>query len=58
VYGRGSLLRIISDEPLELWWRLYRAGVLIAKNGLACTSLPMDDSTVEELLRRFAAVQR
>jgi glutamate-1-semialdehyde 2,1-aminomutase len=58
VNGRGSLLRIVSDEPLELWWRLYRAGVLIAKNGLACISLPMDDSTVEELLRRFAAAQR
>jgi glutamate-1-semialdehyde 2,1-aminomutase len=55
VNGRGSLLRIMSDEPLDLWWRLYRAGVLIAKNGLACMSLPMDDSTIEELLRRFAA---
>jgi glutamate-1-semialdehyde 2,1-aminomutase len=54
VNGRGSLLRILADDPLELWWRLYRAGVLIAKNGLAAVSLPMDDETGEELLRRFA----
>jgi glutamate-1-semialdehyde 2,1-aminomutase len=56
VNGRGSLLRILADDPLALWWGLYDAGVLIAKNGLAAISLPMDDETVEELLRRFAAV--
>jgi glutamate-1-semialdehyde 2,1-aminomutase len=57
VNGRGSLLRILAEEPVELWWRLYRAGVLIAKNGLAAMSLPMGGDTVDELLRRFASAE-
>jgi glutamate-1-semialdehyde 2,1-aminomutase len=53
VNGRGSLLRITPPACEELWWPLYRAGVLIAKNGLGCISTPMDESTVDEILRRF-----
>jgi glutamate-1-semialdehyde 2,1-aminomutase len=53
VTGRGSLLRIDADEPLELWWRLYRAGVLIARGGLAAISTPMDEHTIELVLERF-----
>ena len=53
VNGRGSLLRIVADDPLELWWRLYHAGVLVARNGLACISTPMDESTIDEVLERF-----
>jgi glutamate-1-semialdehyde 2,1-aminomutase len=53
VEGRGSLLRIDAEDPLELWWRLYRAGVLIARGGLAATSTPMDERTLEVVLERF-----
>jgi glutamate-1-semialdehyde 2,1-aminomutase len=53
VTGRGSLLRIDADDPLELWWRLYRAGVLIANGGLAAVSTPMDEQTIETVLERF-----
>ena len=51
----GLGLRIHADDPLDLWWRLYRSGVLIARGGLAAISTPMDESTVEEILRRFDA---
>jgi glutamate-1-semialdehyde 2,1-aminomutase len=54
VEGRGSLLRIDADDPLDLWWRLYRAGVLIARGGLAAVSTPMDEETVDTILERFA----
>ncbi|MDX6533785.1 MAG: glutamate-semialdehyde -aminomutase [Gaiellales bacterium] len=53
VNGRGSLMRIMSPEPDDLWWRLYRSGILIGRNGLAGMSTPMDESTVEEIVRRF-----
>jgi glutamate-1-semialdehyde 2,1-aminomutase len=53
VNGRGSLTRFMSEEPDELWWRLYRSGVLTGRNGLTAISTPMDESTVEELVRRF-----
>jgi glutamate-1-semialdehyde 2,1-aminomutase len=53
VAGRGSLLRVAADDALDLWWRLYRAGVLVARGGLAAISTPMDDGTVEEILERF-----
>ena len=55
VNGRGSLLRIDAEDPLDLWWRLYRAGVLIARGGLAAISTPMDESTIDEIIRRFDA---
>jgi glutamate-1-semialdehyde 2,1-aminomutase len=53
VNGRGSLLRVLADDPSDLWWRLYRAGILVAGNGLACTSTVMDESTIDEILRRW-----
>jgi glutamate-1-semialdehyde 2,1-aminomutase len=53
VTGRGSLLRIDSADPVDLWWRLYRAGVLIARGGLSAVSTPMDERTVDVLLERF-----
>jgi glutamate-1-semialdehyde 2,1-aminomutase len=55
VNGRGSLLRIHAADALDLWWRLYREGVLIARGGLAAISTPMDESTIGEIVRRFDA---
>lgn len=43
-------------ERTELWWRLYEAGILIAANGLMCTSTPMDDVTVARVLDAFDRV--
>jgi glutamate-1-semialdehyde 2,1-aminomutase len=57
VTGRGSLLQIGSSNMTDLWWRLYEAGVLIAGNGLACISTPMDDSTIERVLCSFERVE-
>jgi glutamate-1-semialdehyde 2,1-aminomutase len=56
VAGRGSLLQIGSQDPNGLWWRLYEAGVLIAGNGLMCTSTPMDEHTIERVLAAFERV--
>ena len=53
VTGRGSLLRLDAEDPLDFWWRLYRAGVLIARGGLAAVSTPMDEETVDTVLARF-----
>jgi glutamate-1-semialdehyde 2,1-aminomutase len=53
VNGHGSLLRIAAEDPLDFWWRLYRDGVLIARGGLAAISTPMDESTIDEILRRI-----
>ena len=53
VSGRGSLLQVRSDP--ERWWRLYRAGVLIAQNGLMAISTPMDESVIERVAAAFAA---
>jgi glutamate-1-semialdehyde 2,1-aminomutase len=56
VAGRGSLLQIGSQDPRGLWWRLYGAGVLIAGNGLMCTSTPMDEQTIERVIGAFERV--
>jgi glutamate-1-semialdehyde 2,1-aminomutase len=58
VTGRGSLLRIHSERLPELWWRLYREGVLIATTGLACVCTPMDDAVVDRVLAAFARALR
>lgn len=58
VAGRGSLVRLHDPEPTRLWWAAYRQGLLLCGNGLACLSTPMDDATVDEILRRFADVER
>jgi glutamate-1-semialdehyde 2,1-aminomutase len=53
VHGRGSLARAAIDD--ELWWRLYRAGVLVGRHGLMCVSTPMDDGAIDQVLELFAA---
>jgi glutamate-1-semialdehyde 2,1-aminomutase len=55
VAGRGSLLKIHARDPAELWWRLYRAGVLIAPGGLLCISTPMDATVIDRALAAFAS---
>jgi glutamate-1-semialdehyde 2,1-aminomutase len=57
VAGRGSLMRIHVSEPDVLWWSLYDRGVLLAANGLACLSTPMDDAVISEVARAFADVR-
>jgi glutamate-1-semialdehyde 2,1-aminomutase len=57
VTGRGSLLRIGSQDPTALWWRLYEAGALIGANGLVCLSTPMDEQTVGRILAVFERVE-
>ncbi|HYM46324.1 MAG TPA: aspartate aminotransferase family protein [Solirubrobacteraceae bacterium] len=54
VTGRGSLLKIHSSRLLELWWRLYAEGVLIAADGLCCASTVMDDAVIDAALEAFA----
>ncbi len=54
--GRGSLLKVHVSDPPELWWRLYREGVLIAGGGLICVSTPMDDAVIDRVLAAFARV--
>jgi glutamate-1-semialdehyde 2,1-aminomutase len=57
ITGRGSLLRVHVDDPAALWWRLYRAGVLIAVNGLACLSTPMDQTVLDRVADAFGAAR-
>ncbi|WP_422749208.1 aspartate aminotransferase family protein [Mycobacterium sp. WMMD1722] len=52
VNGRGSLLRLIVDEPVSTWWRLYEAGVLAGTNGLLALSTAMTDEHVDLIARR------
>lgn len=52
--GRGSLLQLGTGQ--ESWWRLYKAGVLVAPVGLAAVSTPMDESIVDEVLARALPV--
>lgn len=53
VSGRGSLLHVRNDP--ERWWRLYRAGVLVAQNGLMAISTPMDESVIDRVAAAFEA---
>lgn len=57
VTGWGSLLRIHTQDPVALWWRLYKEGVMIAANGLIATSTAMDDTTVDRALAAFDRAQ-
>jgi glutamate-1-semialdehyde 2,1-aminomutase len=52
--GQGSLLRVHTSDPAELWWRLYGAGVLLGTNGIACLSTPMDEHVVQRVIAAFA----
>ncbi len=58
VTGRGSLAKIHVADQVELWWRLYRAGVLIAGGGLLCVSTPMDAAVIDRALGAFAQALR
>lgn len=58
VTGRGSLSKVHVADPIELWWRLYRAGVLIAGGGLMCVSTPMDEAVIDHALAAFARALR
>lgn len=60
VNGRGSLSHVTSDDPIGLWWKLYRAGILIGRGGLMCIATVMTEATVDEIALRFesAAEQR
>ena len=56
VNGQGSLLRIVGHEDLSaLWWRLYRAGLLIARNGLMSISTVMDEEVIGQAMEIFRA---
>jgi glutamate-1-semialdehyde 2,1-aminomutase len=57
VSGQGSLLQIRVPEQAALWWSLYTEGVLIASNGLVCTSTAMDDADVDRALEAFERVR-
>jgi glutamate-1-semialdehyde 2,1-aminomutase len=56
VAGRGSLLRLHVKDPVALWWRLYEEGVLIAANGLASLSTPMDEAVIDAVVGAFERV--
>jgi glutamate-1-semialdehyde 2,1-aminomutase len=48
VNGRGSLMRIMEDVDLsDLWWALYRRGVLAGTNALLALSTPMTDEDLD-----------
>ena len=57
VNGRGSLLRLVGEIDMsQLWWRLYRSGVLVAHDGLMSVSTAMNDEVIDRVLERFAKV--
>jgi glutamate-1-semialdehyde 2,1-aminomutase len=58
VTGRGSLLKVHAPDPVEMWRRLYREGVLIAVGGLMCISTPMDETVIDKALAAFERVLR
>ncbi|BBY28507.1 aspartate aminotransferase family protein [Mycolicibacterium sediminis] len=55
VNGRGSLLRLMVDDPTSTWWQLYEAGVLAGTNGLLALSTVMTDEDVDLVARRVVA---
>src|SRR4051794_18231424 len=56
VNGSGSLFRIPAIlGDFDAWWRIYRAGILIATNGLCSLSTVMTEADVDEIAERFAA---
>ena len=46
---------ILGD--FDAWWRIYRAGILIATNGLCSLSTVMTEADVDEIAARFAAAR-
>lgn len=57
VRGRGSLLRVLSDDPERAWWAAYDAGVLLGTNGLLCLSTPMTAEVVTSIAERLSSVR-
>jgi glutamate-1-semialdehyde 2,1-aminomutase len=57
VSGQGSLLQVRVPDQAALWWSLYTGGVLIASNGLMCTSTAMDDADVDRAVEAFERVR-
>lgn len=55
VAGKGSLLRVSHQdvERDDLWWRLYRAGVLLCDNGLAALPTVMTAEVADAAITRF-----
>jgi glutamate-1-semialdehyde 2,1-aminomutase len=53
VTGRGSLLKLHAEDLADLWWRLYRLGVLIAPSGLVSVCTPMDEAVIGRALAAF-----
>jgi glutamate-1-semialdehyde 2,1-aminomutase len=48
VNGRGSLMRIMENVDIsDLWWGLYRRGVLAGTNALLALSTPMADEDLD-----------
>jgi glutamate-1-semialdehyde 2,1-aminomutase len=54
VSGQGSLCKLHPSNMEDLWWRLYREGVLVGMDGLMCLSTPMDEGVVDRALEAFA----
>jgi glutamate-1-semialdehyde 2,1-aminomutase len=48
VNGRGSLMRIMENVDIsDLWWGLYRRGVLAGTNALLALSTPVTDEDLD-----------
>jgi glutamate-1-semialdehyde 2,1-aminomutase len=48
VNGRGSLMRILENVDIsDLWWGLYRRGVLAGTNALLALSTPMTNEDLD-----------
>jgi glutamate-1-semialdehyde 2,1-aminomutase len=53
VTGAGSLCKLHVPDLPALWRALYREGVLIGADGLACVCTPMDERVIERALAAF-----
>ncbi|GLY69084.1 aspartate aminotransferase family protein [Amycolatopsis taiwanensis] len=56
VNGSGSLLRLRTADPTELWWSLYRRGVLAGTNGLLALSTAMTPAHLDQIAETVTAV--
>jgi glutamate-1-semialdehyde 2,1-aminomutase len=54
VNGYGSLSRVLVEDADGFWWRMYKAGVLISRNGFACVATTMDEQTIDDVVAIFA----
>ncbi|PXY21548.1 aspartate aminotransferase family protein [Prauserella flavalba] len=56
VNGSGSLLRLMAPDPTDLWWNLYRRGVLGGTNGLLALSTAMSPVHLDQIADAVTAV--